>query len=257
MTRKLSLHMMIAAVLATFVLACGEEENVDPYKTVTLREVTRSTVVSKGFKYKLVQPEIIALNRNLGLIRDGNIIEFIAARSLEDKIKGKTDGYFELNVVKKFSPYVYFKVDQINTETDTVFTNQRGAIAYPLITSEAEYGTDLFEDQAMDAIQFNRTGTLNGLKDKKIKIEDVTIGMEKSEGKNHFFLEGKNARLRIDEQMSDGVGLIFKLLVENGNTFRGGITLIEVEGYADRIKSRIAGTVEIDYVMYGDQLITG
>jgi hypothetical protein len=243
-------------MLATFVFACGEDENVDPYKTVTLREVTRTTVVSKGFKYKLVNPQVIALNRNLGLIRDGNIIEFIAARSLEDKVKGKTDGYFELNVVKKFSPFVFFKVDQINTETDTILTNQRGAIAYPLITTEAEYGTDAYEDQSIDVYRYNRTEALNNLKEKKVRLEDATIIVETVEGKQNYYLEGANGRLQVD-QMSDGVGLFFKVLAEKGLPFRGGVTLIELEDYSKRIKSKMIGMVEINYVMYGDKLIAG
>ncbi len=256
MTRKFNLHALIAVMLATFVFACGDEANVELYKTVTLREVTRTTVVSRGFRYKFVNPEIIALNRNLGLIRDGNIIEFIAARSLEDKIRGKMDGYFELNVVKKFSPYIYFKVDQINTETDTIMTNQRGAIAYPLITTAAEYGTDAFEDQSIDVYRYNRTEALNKLKEKKVKLQDATIVVETAEGRQHYYLDGPNGRLKVD-QMSDGVGLIFKLLAEKGMPFRGGITLIELEDYGKRIKSKMIGLVEINYVMFGDKLIAG
>ncbi len=256
MTKRINLHILIAVMLASVAVACGEEEKVDPYKTVTLREVTRSTVVSKGFKYKLVQPEIVALNRNLGLIRDGNILEFIAARSLEDKIAGKMDGYFDLHVVKKFSPYVYFKVNQINTDTDTIFTNQRGAIAYPIITTEADYGTDAYEDKTIDEFQYNRTQTLNNLKEKKIKLVNAPIVVEMAEGRKHYYLEGKNGRVKID-QMSDSIGLIFKLLATSNYNFNGGVTLIEVEEYGKRIKSKLVGTVEINYIMFGDKLITG
>lgn len=256
MIRKLFLPALAAMSLASLLAACGEEAKTDPYKTVTLREVTRGTVVSKRFKYKFIKPQVVALNRNLGLIRDGNILEFIAARSLEDKLKDKLDGYFELAVTKRFSPYVYFRVEQINTETDTVFTAQRGAIAYPTITTEEEYGTDTYEERDINKIPYNNTGTLKAIQEKKIKVADAKIVVEQAEGKKHYFLEGAKARFRVDP-MSDGMGLIFKLLAEKGYHFKGGLMLTEIEDYSDRMKSKVAGTVEVQYVMYGDKLITG
>ena len=132
MVKRIVLNAVIAALLGSILVACGESGEVDPYATVTLREATRGMVVSKGFKYKFQNPEIVALNRNLGMIREGNLIEFIGGRSLEDKLSGKTEGNFELAVVKTFSPYVHFKVEKIFTELDTTFMTT-GSVVYPTI----------------------------------------------------------------------------------------------------------------------------
>ncbi|MDH3217793.1 MAG: hypothetical protein OEN01_16220 [Candidatus Krumholzibacteria bacterium] len=255
MMRRSLLHVVLALFAVSLLASCSESEDVDPYRTVSLKEACYGTPVSKNFKYKLVNPEIVALHRNLGLIREGNQLEFIAARSLEDKFEGVAGGQFELAVVKKFSPFVHFKVERITTETDTIFPAQAGGMAYPSITSAAEYGIDSFEEQDIDAIPYNRTAFLKQLKNKKIRVTGKLLA-EKSEGKTNFFLEGKNAKLRISDT-SDGTALILKVLADKNYLFEGGIMMIEEESYSNRMKNRIAGTFEIQYVMYGDRLISG
>lgn len=254
MRTKLFLPLMVVFV-ASLITACSEAGDTDPYASVTLRDATRGMVVSKEFKYKFVNPQIIALNRNLGLIREGNLLEFIAARSLEDKLEGMMDGYFELNVVKKFSPFVHFKVETVATETDTVFVAQTGAIAYPRITTEEEFGTDSFEEPDVDNIPYNNAGVLRGFVGKKFKV-GVQITAEKEEGKVYYVLHGAKAKFRVADT-TDGVGLVLKMLVENGYPFEGGVILTAVEDYGPRIRTKTAGIVEVQYVMYGDRLISG
>ncbi len=52
MFKNIVLNAVIAALLASLLVACGESGEVDPYPQVTLQEVTRGMVVSKGMKYK-------------------------------------------------------------------------------------------------------------------------------------------------------------------------------------------------------------
>ncbi len=255
MVKRIVMNVVIAALLASVLIACGEGGEVDPYVTVTLRQATRENVVSKGFKYKFENPQIVALHRNLGLIREGQLLEFIGARSLEDKLVGKTQGNFGLAVVKEFTPYVHFKVEKIYTDVDTTFMTQAGTIVYPRIWGLGEYGTEGFEETDINAIPYNRTGTLRQLVDKKMKIKGK-ITLEKEEGRTFYLLRGDNATFRIAET-SDGVGLFLKILTEKHYLFEGGVTMTAVEDYGERMKSKIAGTVEIQYLKYGDRIITG
>ncbi|MCH8332247.1 MAG: hypothetical protein IH946_12905, partial [Bacteroidetes bacterium] len=142
--------------------------------------------VSKQFKYRFENPEIVALHRNLGLIREGNLVEFIAGRSLEDKLEGMIDGDFQLNVVKIFSPFVHFKVEQVATATDTTFLPQTGAIGYPRLMNAADFTTDNYAVQDIHTIQYNRTGTLNQLKDKKLEVS-ARVTIEEEEGVEFLF----------------------------------------------------------------------
>ena len=52
MFKNIVLNAVIVALLASLFIACEDGADVDPYAQVTLRQVTRSTVVSKGMKYK-------------------------------------------------------------------------------------------------------------------------------------------------------------------------------------------------------------
>ena len=84
----------------------------------------------------------------------------------------------------------------------------------------------------------------------------VKITAENEEGRTHYVLHGAKAKFRVADT-SDGTGLILKMLVENGYIFEGGVILTSVEDYGPRIRTKTAGTVEIQYVMYGDQLVSG
>jgi hypothetical protein len=255
MVKRIVLNVVMAAFLASLLIACGEAGEVDPYATVTLHQATRGKVVSKGFKYKFQNPEVVALNRNIGLIREGQLLEFIGARSLEDRLSDKTEGNFELAVVKEFSPYVHFKVEKIYTEMDTTFMTQTGAVVYPTIWDPADYGVDSYEEKDINAIPYNRTGTLRGLVDTKMMVQGV-ITLEKEEGRSYYMLHGENATFRVADP-SDGIGLFLKMLIENNYLFEGGIMMTAVEDYGERMKSKIAGTVEIQYLKFGDRIITG
>ncbi len=255
MFKNIVLNAVIAALLASLLVACGESSEVDSYPQVTLQEVTRGMVVSKGMKYKFDNPEVIALNRNLGLIREGNLVEFISGRSLEDKLSGKLGANFQLAVVKEFSPYVHFKVEKIFTDVDTTFMTKSGTILYPKLWKMDEFGVDGFEETNIDNIPYNRTGTLRQLVDKKIRVSGK-ITRETEEGRPFFIIHGANAMFKVAD-MTDGLGLFLKILAEKGYTFEGGIIMTDVEAYGDRMKSKVAGTVEIQYIKYGDQIITG
>lgn len=185
MTRKWLVQSIIVVSVATLFAACSEGGDPDPYKLVTLQEACYGNVVSKGFKYKFQNPQIAGLYRNLGLIREGNELEFIAARSLADRLEGNMDGELELAVEKQFSPYVHFKVERIVADGDTMFPSQAGGIAYPVITSAEEYGLDAYEDQDLDKIPFNNTGVLRPLVGKKINVSGKLV-TEKTEGKTVY-----------------------------------------------------------------------
>ena len=255
MFKNIVLNAVIAALLASLLVACGESSETDPYPQVTLQEVTRGMVVSKGMKYKFDNPEVIALNRNLGLIREGNLVEFISGRSLEDKLAGKLGDNFQLAVVKEYSPYVHFKVEKIFTDIDTTFMTQSGAILYPKIWKMDEFGVDGFEETNLDNIPYNRTGALRQLVDKKIRVTGK-ITREMEEGNAFYVIHGANAMFRVAD-ITDGIGLFLKICAEKGYVFEGGITLTEVEAYGDRMKSKVAGTIAVQYIKYGDKIITG
>lgn len=253
MTRKLFVNAVISLSLAALLGACSDGGDNDPYLRVSLHDVAYGGVVSKQFKYKFT-PDVVALYRHMGLVREGNEVEFIAARSLADKIVGLGDN-LEFGVVKRYSPYVYFKVERIVSGIDTVFPAQAGGITLPTLTTPEMYGIDNFDDYDVNEIAWNNTSALRNLKDRKIQIK-AKIVEETVEGEPVWWLIGEQSKLRIGG-VTDGIGLFLKALAANNYEFDGGIRLIEVEEFGLRRRDHIAGTVAVDYVMYGDRLVTG
>lgn len=253
MARRILWHTVLVSLVGLLLAGCGEKAEVDPYKAVTLREVTRSHVVSKGFKYKLTNPKVEVLNQSLGLVREGEILEFIGGRSLEEKLSGKLGGSFELAVVKEFSPYVHFKVERIYGDQDTTFMTP-GSVMYPRIVNASEFSAEGYEPKNLDAVPYNRTDVLRGLENTKMALSGAAITREEGDGQPYFMIHGQNVKFRVADT-GDGVGLILKLLVEKGYPFDGGVLMIEVEDYGSRMKSKIGGTVEVMYVKYGSRVI--
>jgi hypothetical protein len=253
--KKFFLHAVVAVSLAAVLTACSEGGNVDPYAKVTLKQATHGMVVSKQFKYKFENPEFVALHRHLGIIREGNQLEFVAARSLEDKLEGRNPEFLELAVVKKFSPVVHFKVERIVVDADTIFPAQAGGIELPSLVDPDMYGVGGFEETDVNAIAWNNTTALNRLRDKKIKVSAKVV-QEMVEGKPQFWLAGEKSKLRVGD-VNDATALFLKVLAENNYLFEGGVHLIEVEPFGDRRESHVAGTVAVDYIMYGNRLVAG
>jgi hypothetical protein len=256
MAKRILWNTLTAAVLASALAACGEKKDVDSYPTVTLRQATRGKVVSKGFRYKLANPQVEVLNQNLGLIREGDLVEFIGARSLEEKLQENMTGDFALAVVKEFSPFVHFKVEKIYTATDTIFMTTSGAIVYPKVSNVAEFDSDAYERKDLDDIQYDRTDELRALENKKFGLT-APITRETEDGRVYYYvLHGKNANFRVADT-PDGIGLMLKLFVEKGYRFEGGVLMTVTEEYASRMRSKIAGTVEVMYVKYGSRVVSG
>ncbi len=255
MDKKFFLGLGLILMMALVLGACGSEKAKDPYATVTLHQATRGKVVSKGFKYKFVNPEVVVLSNHLGIIREGNVLEFISGRSLEDKMAGLKGKQFSLAVVKEFSPFVHFRVEQVRTATDTIFLSQAGAIIYPRITMEDDFDRSGFEDYNLAKIPYNRTSTIKKLMDKKFYVK-ADIVQEEEDGKKVFMLKVKNSKFRIIDP-NDGTAAILKMLMEGNHPFEGGITLSEVEPWPSRKAKHIICSVEVNFVKYGKTVVSG
>jgi hypothetical protein len=254
--RKIPLRGLSAASIIVFVFCgCGDRHAQDPYPRATLRTLTRGKPVpSPGFRYKLANPRIDAVYRNLGLVREGNLVEFIAGRNLEERLSGVSSGNYALAVAKEFSPFVHFRVERIYTESDTTFLTP-GPVALPSVVDAAGFDASAYERIDLDGIYYNRTDILKGLENRKLRITCPLVSEEKGEEGSYFVLHGKNAKFRVAPP-SDGIGLILKLLTEKGYAFEGGVVLISLEDLEPRMNSKIAGTVEVDFVKYGRRIVS-
>lgn len=254
---KRSIILMSVAFFGMLLLyGCGGDSgNVDPYAEVTLQQATRGPVViSKGFKYKLRNPEIVDMNGHIMLVKEGNIVEMIAGRSIADKLEGMDLSNIEFNVVKRYTPYVHFTCDQIVSGADTVFISQAGAIDYPRVTPAAEFRAREHEDYNLDRLQYNRTADLRKAVDKQFLVKG-TVSMVEEDGDEVWILSGPRGSVVRIVDPTDGIGIVLRQLASNKMEFEGGITFTEVEPWPDRKDNRICGNVTVDFVKYYDKYV--
>ncbi len=248
--------VLIAATAMTVALAgCGEEKNVDPYLQVSLRQALYGPPpASKGYKYKIVNPQIVEAVGHLCLVREGNVTGLIAGRSIADKISDLDKSNITFNVVKKYSPLVHFVAEQVVSGTDTVFISQAGSILYPRITPAAEFHSKDHEPTKMVNFRWNRSDALKKMVDGKFEVKAQLARVEE-DGEEVWMLVGPRGSLRV-ERPNDAIEMALRLLAAEGKDFEGGITFDEVEDYADRKNSHVCGTVTIDYVKYLDRVFS-
>ena len=254
MSRKcfLTCSLVLAGLLVIF--GCGEEKKVDPYAQVSLEQATRGPVViSKGFKYKLVNPQVVGAHGHVAFVREGNIMEVVVGRSIADKLASIDMKNFQLNVKKQYQPYVNFKVEQIVSGTDTVFITGAGAIDYPKLYPAASFVSKDHEDYNLDRLKYNRSADLEKARDKQFRVTG-TVSIAEEDGEQVYMLSKDGTTCRIVDP-DDGISIVLKQLADNKLPFDGGITFTEVEPWADRRQNQISGDVVVDFVKYMDKYV--
>jgi hypothetical protein len=244
----------IGAALCTLAACGGGDKTADSYPRASLRTLTRGRPApSVGFRYQLVDPSIESVYRNVGIVRDGNIVEFIAGRNLEDKLGGASRGV-SLAVVKEYSPFVHFRVERVYTARDTTFLTP-GTLFLPEIVDAAAFSVTPYERIDFGAVRADRTEGLRALENRKIRFV-CSIAEVREGGASFFVLSGQNVKLRV-AAVSDGMGAVLRLLASRGYLFEGGGALTAVEDPASRAGAGIAGTVEVEWVKYGRRVVSG
>lgn len=253
MLRKSISLCLVAALAVVLVAGCGGEKNVDPYATVTLRQATYGPpVISKGFKYKLVNPEILEATGHLALIREGDITSLLAGRSLADKLENVDKSHVTFNVVKKYSPYVHFKVDEVISGQDTVFISQAGSVLLPEIIPGDQFTSSDYDATDLNRFRWNDSGGLQRMVEKKYAVKGDVVQVEE-DGNEVWMLKNDRTAFRITDP-TDGMTLILRLMEKNKIPFEGGITYNEVEDWPARRNNHIAGSVSVDWMRFAGKV---
>lgn len=100
--RVSALLMALVAVVLVVLAGCGKKEAVDPYVYDSLRRITRGDTLSTNFLFEFDAPQFEYVRGNVGIIRDGNLLEFLVANDLEKNYRGLAGA--QLGVQKAFTP---------------------------------------------------------------------------------------------------------------------------------------------------------
>lgn len=115
----------VAGLTALGLAGCGGEKEVDPYVYASLRQVMDGDTLSDNFLFEIDAPRFEYVRGDLGVIRNGNRLEFLVATGLEQKHQSWNGAL--LGVQKFFSPTSHLvlrrlKVGGVVQPVDTVTT---------------------------------------------------------------------------------------------------------------------------------------
>ncbi|MBU8870545.1 MAG: hypothetical protein KOO60_06745 [Gemmatimonadales bacterium] len=97
--------VLVLGLLALTILGlagCGEKEEVDPYVYDSVRRIMEGDTLSIGFLFEIDAPEFEYVRGNTGMIRNGNLLNFLIYEDIENNYKNLSGTL--LGVVKTFSP---------------------------------------------------------------------------------------------------------------------------------------------------------
>ncbi len=266
MMRKL-IWLLAMGAIAAALAGCGEEEQVDPYVEATLKEATFGEVVSEGFMYKIVNPQVIDTLGNFVVASQGNLTELITGNNIAAHMAKLTDtSNLTFNVVKRFSPVVYFQCTSVVSPKDSIAIPQDKPIAFPRIADAASYNPpEDYITTDMTELRYDNTAGLQERLGKKLSIRARLVRVE-GDSARAWMLESEKpcpspylrtpqrivpAKLRV-KTPRPVLEIVLRLLAKTDQDFVGGVTLIEVEPFPPRAENQICGTVEIGYVRFGD-----
>lgn len=244
-------------LLGVLVFAgCGEKGPADPYARISLhRALYGPPVLSKGFKYKLVAPEVVEAAGDYVLVREGKASTFITGASLADKISGHDPATITFNVQKRFSPAPHFRAETVIAGNDTIPIPQGRSIPLPRMSNAATFTDDAHKPVDMTHFKYNDTVGLDKEPEKKYQISAKLVRVE--EGKNQVWMlqgtvpsaRGQVPILRIAEP-APAMEIVLNLMARSGVDFTGGVTVTEAEPWVKRQKNHVCATVDLDYVTF-------
>lgn len=243
---------LIVAILSGFIAGCGGGVD-ETYVMVSLRDATRGEVLSPGFKYSFNKPNFVAVHGNVGLVREGNLIEVFVGDGLEEAYGRVAGGSFTTLARKFFEPVIHFNVDYLVMGADSMIVGVPYEAAIPNMLRTRDYNTDDFMDVDLDKLTSNRL-TLKEIQDTKFKISNGKIMYEAIGEEMFYTLHLPNVRFIVEEP-GDDIVLILKALINENLYFTGGVSYGSIPSQTTRRSTDAGGYVKIDYIAYGNRYI--
>jgi hypothetical protein len=266
MIRKLVLLGALGAVTAVLA-GCGKGEKVDEYTKASLKEATYGEVVSEGFKYKIVTPQVLDTLGSYVVVRQGNLTLFVTGNNIAQQV-GRLGDMQKLtfNVVKRFKPMVYMQCMSIVSATDSLVVEHEKPIALPRtseagsFTPPADYTridmTELRYDDTLDLKE--RIGKKFSTRARLVRVDTDSTDFWMIEGEkpcpSPFFRQEERvvpAMLRV-KNPRPSLEIVLRMLSRTDQMFDGGFTFVGVEPYPARADNQLCGTIEIGYVRFLD-----
>jgi hypothetical protein len=251
--------LLITAFIAGIFAGCGGKLE-ETYRMVTLREAGQSGIVSPGFKFGLDTPKFIAVNGNIGLVREGNLIEFFTGRDLENKVKSVEGRKFIAGVRKAYSPRVHFIVDFFVAGNDTIHVGEPGNVKFPALVRGFDEGQ--FEDVDVDALTAS-TRELKNIYDTQFKVPQAKLTYEEVEIAGQpmmAYIVSLNKVRFVIQDVDPAMELILKAIIAENIYFNGGLSFGGAPSEREfprsfRDRTNIGGFAKIKFVKYAGETV--
>lgn len=121
----------LAVLTVLSLVGCGGKKEVDPYVYASLKAVTRGDTLSKSFLFEIDAPRFEYVKGNTGIVRDGNLLEFVVAKDLERNAASYQGA--RLGVQKFFTPVTHLMVRRVKRAGQTTMLDTAFAYAVPRV----------------------------------------------------------------------------------------------------------------------------
>ncbi|MBN2071986.1 MAG: hypothetical protein JW814_11070 [Candidatus Krumholzibacteriota bacterium] len=251
--------VLILALITGVFAGCGGSLD-ETYQMVTIREAGHANITSPGFKFGFDTPKFIAVNGNVGLVRDGNLIEFFTGEDLENKVKLVEGRKFVAGTRKVFSPRVHFAIDFFVVGGDTIKVGEPYSTTFPTLLRGFDEGQ--FEEVDINGID-SSTRKLKEIYDTKFKVPEAELTYEevdyKGEPEMAYIVTLPNVRF-ILEEVNPGMELILKALIAENLFFSGGLSYggapsASLFPRSYRTSTKIGGKATVEYIKYAGEVV--
>jgi hypothetical protein len=257
MSRLVSLFIIAVVVLGVFAGCGGELE--ETYMDVSLREANFGQIASPGYKFSFGNTEFVAANGAVSVMREENLLEFFTGYGIENLMEGIKGRNYSVGVTKRFSPYVHYLVDFIVVGQDTTFVDP--PMGDPLPNIVKGFDDTPYEEIDLEDLNYS-TRTTSDIIDLQFKVPEARVTYEETtydgDPEMAYILRLPNVGFIVDSPSEDAV-LILQALMNEGYYFNGGVRFGDRPSNSTRNYRRaneIAGKVTVEYINYGDKVIS-
>ena len=252
---KLFKAFLLVTLISGVLADCGGGLD-DDYMEASLRAASRERLYSQDFRFSFVNPDIVSANKNIAIIREGNILEYLTGEDLEENLKKVEGRNFTMGVRKMFTPFIHFTVDWLYVGGETIKIKQVFDAQFPILIWE-------YSDEGFDDVELSRLSThrlrLNPIVGTKFKVRKGIVKYEQipidGELVWYFTLHLKNVRFLISDP-DDNMVLLLKALINEDLYFEGGISYGKIPSKPFRRITNSGGWIKIDFFHFGGRVAT-
>ncbi|MHB8080235.1 MAG: hypothetical protein ACYDIE_13385 [Candidatus Krumholzibacteriia bacterium] len=247
----------------------GKQVAVDPYVYGSLRAVTRGVIQSPNYLFEIDAPKFEYVKGNVGIVRDGNLLEFLVAKDLEQNAASYQGTRLDVQRIFGATPHLKLRRVKRNGQVTAVDTAYAYVLPRVFKLTAAQTQTpgaplpDLDWKNVDDAKHYlpKEPGGPQ-IQVQSLVARFVRAPLPTDPGKQAWFAVFPNASLELVD-LNPGAEWMLELLAAKQLPLLGSFTLTEVyENYVDRqaehgVLGHVVGKMRVNWLRYANTFVKG